>query len=333
MIASLARVVGRAARGVRVAQTPREVLWREGRWSLLRFRGAAVHRTPVLLVPSLINRWYVLDLQPGRSLIEYLVARGHAVHCIDWGTPEVEDRFVDFDDICDGAIGRAVRVTARAAGASAVHLLGYCLGGTLAAIHAARRPDRVASLTTLAAPIDFARAGIMARWVQTPTFDAGAIAQALGNIPWPLLQASFHMLRPTLPFTKAVSLIDRARDDEFLDGFLATERWGNDNVALPGAWYQRYIDELYRENRLVHGTLGVTGVPVRLENITQPLLAVTFGHDAIAPAECSLPLLERVSSTDRHHLHLPGGHVGAVVSRKAGQHLWPALSDFWSARD
>ena len=132
-------------------------------------------------------------------------------------------------------------------------MLGYCLGGTLAASYVAAFPEHVASLLALAAPIDFEHAGIMATWTRTPTFDVGALVEAFGNVPWPLMQASFNMLRPTLRAAKTVALLDRAWDDEFLDGFLATEHWGNDNVSFPGACYARYIEELYRGNRLIHG--------------------------------------------------------------------------------
>jgi len=108
-----------------VGTTPADVVHRENKWSLLRYRRAAPasFATPVLLVPSLINRHYVLDLLPGKSLAEWLVARGHDVFVIDWGTPGDEDRFVTFDDVCDRAIGRALRKTASFGARGKAHLL------------------------------------------------------------------------------------------------------------------------------------------------------------------------------------------------------------------
>src|SRR5690606_32844373 len=132
-----------------------------------------------------------------------------------------------------------------------VHVLGYCLGGTLATIHAAARPERVASLLLLAAPVSFSDGGQLAVWTQTPTFDVGAIVTAFGNVPWQLMQGAFHMLRPTLTLSKAVALVDRAANDEFLDGFLAIETWGSDNVSFPGECYRQYIEELYRGDALM----------------------------------------------------------------------------------
>jgi polyhydroxyalkanoate synthase len=331
-LGSLAALLRRVPRGApAVGTTPHTVVWSENKWRLLRFRATAAprHATPVLLVPSLINRWYVLDLGPGRSLVEWLAAQGHDVFCIDWGSPGPEDRFLTWDDIAGRYLGRAIRVVARH-GNGGVHLLGYCLGGTLAVSHvAAELSDEVVSLIALATPIDFEHAGIMATWTRSGSFDVRTLVDALGNVPWQLLQASFHLIRPTLTATKMVALLDRAWDDEFLEGFLAAERWGNDNVAFPGACYAQYIEELYRANRLLAGTFAVCGRRAALANVRCPTLAIAFEHDHIVPLACAAPLLDRVGSRDKQLLVQSGGHVGAVVSRKASQRLWPEMSRFW----
>ena len=338
LLATLTRLGSRLGKGLPdVGQTLHDVVWHENKWRLLRFRATRPAgerwRTPILLVPSLINRWYILDLRPGKSFIEYLVNAGHDVYCIDWGTPTAEDRYVTFDDVCQGYIGRAVRKVAAASPDGATHVLGYCLGDTLATIHTAANPTHVASLVALAAPIDFAHGGTLAQWTRSPGFDVGALVDGFGNVPWPLMQASFQMLKPTLNLVKLVALVDRAWDDEFLDGFLATERWGNDNVSFPGECYRRYIDELYRDNRLANGTMRLAGREARLDAIDCPVLAVTFTHDHIVPLASAAALLDGVSSPDKAQLELGGGHVGAVVSRKAAQGLWPQLSRWWVARD
>lgn len=317
-----------------VGQTPADVVHRENKWRLLRYRprpSGVSHPTPLLLVPSLINRHYVLDLMPGKSLAEWLVAQGFDVFIIDWGTPEDEDRFVTFDDVCDRNLGRALRVACRLAGSERAHLLGYCLGGTLAAIYSAARPARVASLLALAAPVGFHDDGMLSAWTRSKGFDVGAVVAATGNVPWQLMQSAFHMLRPTLTLSKAVSVLDRAWDDEFMNGFLALETWGNDNVSFPGECYRRYIEELWRKDALLAGTFTLSGTPVHLEDIRCPVLAVTFEHDNIVPWKSAAALLSRVSSEVRQHIHLPGGHVGAVISKKAAATLWPQLAEFWRA--
>jgi polyhydroxyalkanoate synthase len=320
-----------------VGGSPHRVVHRENKWSLLRYdrpEGCPVtFETPVLLVPSLINRHYVLDLAPQQSMVEDLVRRGHDVLVIDWGTPGPEDRFVTFDDVCDRSIARALRVAASYGARDRAHLLGYCLGGTLAVIHAAARPERIASLTALAAPVRFDDDGLLSRWVRNERFDVGVMIDALGLVPWQLMQPAFQMLRPTLSLWKAVQLVDKAWDDEFLDSFLAVETWGNDNVSLPGEFYRRYIEELYRRDALARGDFLLSGRPARMEAIERPVMAITFEHDNIVPWRSASALLDRVASRDKVHLHQPGGHVGAVVSKKASQRLWPKLSAFWAAHD
>jgi polyhydroxyalkanoate synthase len=336
----LVRLAERFARGrPPVGTTPADVVARENKWRLLRYRArpdrappepAVRHPVPVLLVPSLINRHYVLDLLPGRSFAEAMVADGHDVFIIDWGTPGPEDRFLDFDAVTDRYLGRAVRAACRAAGSEQVHLLGYCLGGTLATIYTAVHPERVASLTALAAPISFHDEGLLSQWTRVRGFDVGALVNACGNVPWPLMQASFHLLRPTMNAAKLVGLVDRALDDEFLDGFFAIETWGNDNVSFPGEAYRRYIEELYQGDALMRGTMTLRGRPARLEAIRCPTLAVTFEHDQIVPPASAAVLLDRVGAEHKARIHLAGGHVGAVVSKKAAQHLWPKLSAWWA---
>lgn len=318
-----------------VGVTPADVVFSENKWRLLRYRprpAGLAFRTPVLLVPSLINRHYVLDLTPGKSFAEYLVKQGHDVFCLDWGTPGDEDRLQTFDDICDRALGRATRVAAGHGERDEVHLLGYCMGGILTAIHAAVRPAYVASLVELAAPVRFHDEGLLSAWMRTSTFDVDAMVDAFGNVPWQLMQSSFHLLRPTLSLSKAVGLLDRAWNDEFLDGFLALETWGNDNVSLPGEFYRRYA-RMYRDDELMRGTFSLSGHPVRLADIRCPLLTVTFEHDNIVPWRSAAELHERASSPDKHHLHQQGGHVGAVVSKSAARGLWPRISQFWAERD
>jgi polyhydroxyalkanoate synthase len=319
-----------------VGKTPSDVVYRENKLSLLRYRARPEglrYKTPLLFVPSLINRHYVLDLMPGKSFIEYMVSVGHDVFCIEWGIPTDEDRFLTFDDVCDRYIGRALRTAARHSANRRAHVLGYCLGGTLATIHAAVRREHVASLTALAAPIGFEDDGLLSKWARTGAFDLGAFEGAWGNAPPWLLQGAFQLLRPTLALHKAVTLLEKADREEFLEGFLALETWGSDNIPFPGACFRQYIEDLYRKDGLVNETFTLSGQPVRLSEITCPTLAVTFEHDNIVPHRSASVLLDRIGSKDKEHFHLPGGHVGSVVSSHAKKTLWPRISKFWADRD
>ncbi|OIP36484.1 MAG: hypothetical protein AUK47_15045 [Deltaproteobacteria bacterium CG2_30_63_29] len=337
MVKRVLNLFKRVGKKPAVGLTPADVVYRENKWRLLRYRPSnPMHPrldSPILLVPSLINRHYVLDLMPGKSLVEYLLALGYEVLIIDWGTPTAEDRFLTFDDVCDKALGRAVRKAASYGKSGKVHLLGYCLGGTLTTIYTAVRPQYVASMVALAAPIDFHDDGVLAVWMQNPKFNVDAIVNGYGNVPWQLMQSAFQMMRPTLNLSKAIGVLDKAWDDPFLDGFFALETWGNDNVSFPGECFRRYIKELYQQNQLVKGEFRLSGRPARLADIQCPVLAVTFQHDNIVPHVSAGALVPRVGSADKQQWDLPGGHVGAVVSRKASEGLWPALAEWWRQRD
>src|SRR5262245_37001554 len=135
---------------MQLAPTPKDTLHRDGTAALYRFRrqGPAEAGLPLLVVPSMINRWYVIDLRRGASLADALVRAGVDTFCLDWGTPEDEDRYLSWDDVL-GRLARAARAVRRITGAPKVGLLGYCMGGTLAAIHAALEPEGVAALVNL----------------------------------------------------------------------------------------------------------------------------------------------------------------------------------------
>ena len=319
-----------------VGATPCDVAWSENKWRLLHYRPrpeGLAFKTPLLLVPSLINRHYVLDLMPGKSFAEYLVAQGFDVFCIDWGTPGDEDRYVTFDDIVDDALGRAIRKVAGTVGHDRTHVLGYCMGGTLAAIHGSVHPEHLQSLVALAAPVKFKDESLLSQWTRLKGFDVDALVSGTGNVPWQLLQSAFQLLRPTLPLQKAVTLIDRAWNDEYLDGHLALEAWGNDNVSIPGEFYRTYIRELYQNDSLLDGRFALKGRKVELQNLVCPTLAVTFEHDNIVPAPSASALIDVCGAKDKQHLHLPGGHVGAVVSKHAAKTLWPQLVAFYEKHD
>jgi len=324
-----------------LAQTPRDELPLESGARLLRFRPpertpsvppgpAPARRPPILLVPSLINRWYVLDLRPGASLVEALVGAGLDVWLLDWGIPEAEDRYLDWDAVLR-RLGRAVRRVLRETASPGLALLGYCMGGTLAAIHAAQHPGPLTALVTLAAPIDFAEGGMLRRMVDPAWFDADAIADA-GNVAPSQMQAGFTALRPTLEAAKLASLPDLAADPRARDAFLALEAWASDNIPFPGEAYRRYIGELYQGNQLVAGTHRANGAPVSLVAITCPVLAITASRDAICPPAAATALLRHVGSTDTSALEVPGGHVGAVVGSRAAKEMYPALIRWLESR-
>ncbi len=311
--------------------TPREIIAQEGTAKLLRFIGTGPRKgAPLLLVPSLINQWYVLDLRKGSSLIAALVDAGLDVFCLDWGAPEDEDRYRSWDDVL-ARLARTARRVIRTAGSDRLGILGYCMGGTLSAIHAALEPSQVAALANLAGPIDFSKGGALARMVDRRWFDADAIADA-GNVSPEQMQAGFVALRPTLELSKWMSAPDLAVDPAARTAVAALDAWASDNIAFPADAYRTYIGELYQDNRLVAGTHRALGRPVQLGAIRCPTLAIVADRDQICPPDAATALLAHVSTRDTATLRVPGGHVGAVVGSRAARELYPAVAAWFTAR-
>jgi poly[(R)-3-hydroxyalkanoate] polymerase subunit PhaC len=316
----------------RLAPTPRDTLWREGNSSLYRFRLPAergqggsrgADGLPLLIVPSMINRWYVVDLRAGASLVEALVGGGLDVYCLDWGAPQDEDRYLEWDDIV-ARLGRAVRFLKRSRRAPRVGLLGYCMGSTVAGIFAALEPANVAAMINLAGPFDFSEGGILRKMVDPEWFDPRPIADA-GNVAPHQMQSGFVAMRPTLQIAKWVHALDRAHEPESREAFHALETWASDNVPFPAAAYVRYIEELYQQNLLVRGEHHVAGRRVDLGNIRCPILTVAAERDTICPLPAARALNDACGSTDKELITVPGGHVGAVVGHRARTMLYPAM--------
>ena len=312
---------------MQLAPSPRDVVHEDGTAKLYRFPARSGAGPTVLLVPSLINRWYVLDLRKGASVVEALVADNLDVFCLDWGEPNDEDRFLDWNAVV-AKLGRAVKKTMRIAGVPKVGMLGYCIGGTLSAIHTALEPSSIGALVNLAGPIDFSHAGFLGHMTNPRWFDPAAIASA-GNMSAAQMQAGFVALRPTSQVSKIVAYLDKLGDPQRLEAMEALDAWASDNIAFPAAAYVRYIKELYQENQLVRREHRVAGRPVDLGAIKCPVLTVTTTKDAICPPPAALALNTHSSSEDVSEIAVPGGHVGAVIGDKAKTLLYPQLSQFF----
>jgi polyhydroxyalkanoate synthase subunit PhaC len=315
------------------AVTLKDTIHREGTAAIYRFRRpAAVRpagRTPILLVPSLINRWYVLDLLEGSSVAGALSAR-FDTYCLDWGVPNDEDRYLTWDALIR-RMRRAVRRVQRDSGAEKVALLGYCMGGTLTSIYAALHPESIALLINLAGPIDFSHGGLLRTMVEPRWFNASAIASA-GNMTPLMMQSGFVALRPTLQLSKWVGFAGNASETEARKFFFALEGWANDNIAFPAAAYETYIRELYQENQLVRGEHWVEGKRADLARIRCPVLTIVAEKDTICPPAAATALNGAVLSPDVQTLSVPGGHVGAVVGARARDELYPRMIDWCGAR-
>jgi polyhydroxyalkanoate synthase len=310
----------------RIAPTPKDTVHRDGKGSVYRFRGSARagSHVPVLLVPSMINRWYVLDLREGASLATALSAGAPwDTYCLDWGIPEDEDRYLAWDDVV-ARLDRVVRRVLRITGAPKLAIVGYCMGATLSGIYTALNPERVAAFVNLAGPFDFSEGGRLGTMVDARWFDPVAMTAA-GNLGAAQMQSGFLALAPTGSISKWVGLADKIHDARARDAFSALETWASDNIPFPAAAYVTYIKELYQENRLIRGEHYVRGERVDLGKITCPVMSVVAERDAICPPKAATALNERTASRVKDVLSVPGGHVGAVVGSRAANELYPRM--------
>lgn len=315
-----------------VEPTPKDAVFRDGTATLYRFRSpeASGERPGVLLVPSMINRWYILDLREGASVAKAFVDAGFDTFLLDWGIPRDEDRYLRWDDVVR-RLHRMVRRTKRVRGSDELGMLGYCMGATLCGIYLATHPGVVWGFANLAGPFDFSRSGLLGGMVNPEWFDADAISDA-GNVAPPQMQSGFVAMRPTSQISKWVSLADRGADEAFRRGFDALDEWANDNIAFPAEAYRTYIRELYQENRLVRGEHWVGGRRAELGNIECPVLTITASNDHICPADAATALNEHVGSSDTEVIVIKGGHVGAVVGSRAARDAYPQITDWFASR-
>lgn len=319
---------------VTLMPTPRSTVLTDGPASLYRFmppEGTVMaDAPPVLLVPSMINRWYVLDLRPGSSVAEAFVAAGLDTWLLDWGAPEDHDRYFTWGEALQ-RLDRMLRRVRRETGKKQVSVLGYCMGATLASVHAALYPELYAGFVNLLGPIDFSEAGMLGRMTDPRWFDAEVVAAA-GNVSPEQMQSGFKLLRPTQDVAKAVTLLEKAFDPVFRQSYQALETWAGDNVAFPAAAYTTYIQDLYQGNKLVQGQHHALGRRVDLKHITCPLLTVAAEKDTICPPKAAVALNQAVGSKQAKVLNVPGGHVGAVVGSKASAKLYPELIGWMKER-
>lgn len=330
---SLPRVV-EAARDVHVGTTPATVVLEQGTHKLLRYtrETPATHAEPILFCYALINRPYILDLQPDKSVVQQYLARGFDVYLIDWGVPTAADSGLTLQDYVCGFLDKSVGLIRRKHDEKRVHLLGYCMGGTLSALYGALNPDDVKTLTLLAAPIDFAGTeSLLNLWVRGGVFDVDRLLAAYGNCPAWFLQTIFLWMNPVRNFIdKGIAFWEQMADPDKVSGTFALERWLNDNIPVAGATFRTFVENLYQRNELVRGELRVGPHRIDLGRVTCPLLLLTASNDHLVAPASTEGIRPHVGSADVTSMAIGAGHVGLVVGAKAHAKVWPEATR-WAA--
>jgi polyhydroxyalkanoate synthase len=312
-----------------IGVTPHEVVHTHDKLTVRYYAPPAgsARRAPFVVVPSMINKAAVLDLEADRSLVGAMARFGHPTYLIDWGVPAAEDAGEDVAYVLHDLLHRSIDRVCRHARAPKAHVLGYCMGGTLAAMLAALRPERFLSLAALAAPIRFHAGGRFYDFSAEGVLDVDATLDPSGLLPVEAMAPVFKMLDPVGNITKFLAVERAAHDPRALARVLARERWLEENVPLQGAFAREFIRYGYQQDRLLAGTWPVGGERVRLERITCPTLVLVCQGDRITPADAARPLAGAVGGPAKT-VELPTGHIGAVVGSFGPKTFYPLL-DRW----
>ena len=323
------------ARETRVGTTACDVVYAKGSHRLLRYRREtpSTWAEPVLFCYALINRPYILDLQPDKSVVRQYLARGFDVYMIDWGVPACGDSGLTLEHYVR-FLEEAALFVLRERGREDLHLLGYCMGGTFSALLAALRPALVKSLTLLAAPIEFGiKDSLLNVWTDREYFDADAFVDAHGNCPAWFLQLCFQNMKPVQNLLqKHISMFDNLEDPRFIASFFAMERWVNDNIPVAGETFRAFVKDLYQGNRLVRGELCLGEERIDLGRITCPLLLLTATNDHLVSPASTEGIRPHVGSRDVQSIQIDAGHVGLVVGGKAQKAVWPQATQWLAGR-
>jgi polyhydroxyalkanoate synthase len=320
------RVFAQAQR-VKKGATPAEVVYEEDHLKLLHYPGSGQikYQTPLIFVFALVNRPYILDILPNKSVVSHFVRAKFDTYLVDWGTATDADRYLTLDDYINGYLRNIVREVCKRSGAPKVSLLGYCMGGTMSAMFTALHPEYVKNLILLAAGIDFStREGLLNLWSDANSFDVDAFVDEVGNCPPEFLQSCFSMLSPVRNLVgKPISLMERMDEAKFVEEFLTMESWINDNVAVPGEVFRDFVKHLYQQNLLVKNRMQVGSHVVDLRRITCPALNLLATQDTLVPPAQSEPFTRLIGSEDTKTIELAAGHIGLAMGSAAQRELWP----------
>ena len=299
-------------------------LWRQGTTRLLDYRRPDGAGPPVLLIPSLINRAYILDLSLRRSLVRALAARGLSPFLVDWDAPGEDERDFTLTDYIAGRLEAALDQVIGLTGARPA-LVGYCMGGDLALALALRRTADVKGLALLATPWNF-HAGREAHGkllrALSPSLDA--LIKVTGTLPVDILQALFASLDPGLTARKFAAFTRLKRKSARARDFVALEDWANDGVDLAGPVARECLSGWYGDNDTGQGRWKVGGRVVDPSELRLPTLALIPERDRIVPPDSAAPLAAAIRGAKT--MVVRGGHVGMLLSARAGTEVYTPLA-------
>jgi polyhydroxyalkanoate synthase len=324
----------------KIAQTRKEVVWALNKAKLYRYVPIVPeekrHAIPLLLVFAIMNRPHVLDLRPGHSFVEYMLKHGYDLYLLDWGAPGPEDRNLTFDDYTLEYLPRAIRKLQRVAGLKTFNMLGWCLGALISTMYSSLRPnDGLKSLILLTAPLDFTdrTAGGFARWTSSPAFIPEKLVDRFGNVPGEVIDYGAKALKPVENFIgNYLNLWENIENPKVVEAWHSMNTWVRDTIPMAGGTYRQLINDFYKHNRLMEGTLVLRGERVDLAKLTASVLNVIAEADHITPPCQSEGVMTKIGSTDKTLFRVRGGHIGIMAGSGAEKNTWPQIEQWLAAR-
>ncbi len=316
-----------------VGLTPKDIIHEDNKMKLYRYKSDVPkkYKTPLLFVYALINKSYILDLQPGNSFIEYWLDQGHDVYLIDWGEPTDEDRFLEFDDYIDQYMKECVDIILDETGQDQLNLFGWCIGGSLAIIYAAMYPEKIKNLVLLTTPFDGSKGGLIQLWADEEVFHLDKIIEHYGNMPAKLVRYGVMTIYPLKELKKNTTFYDNMNNWMFRQAYSLAERWMNENIDIPGKAFIKYIRDCFQTTNLRDEKMTINDKPVKLKNLTMPILNLAAKEDHIVTLESIKALENYINSKDYTFIEIEGGHVGLAYEAKT-RAFWPKIAEWLNSR-
>jgi polyhydroxyalkanoate synthase len=291
-----------------------------------------ISHTPVLVVYALVNRSYVLDLQPNKSWIRHLLTQGFDVYLLDWKSPTRMDKYVSIDDYVNSYIDDCVEIVQNNNSADKITLHGYCMGSSMSAMYTTLHQEKIKNLVTIAPVIDTSKDTTVIANISRQ-MDIDKLVSIIGYLPPEKLYEVYSILKPFKQgVNKYFNLIDNIDNESFVQNFLRVEKWLYDTPPIAGETIKQWINDIYKKNLLFKNQFKLGKATVDLKRINIPLLNIVAEEDHLVSPECSVPLNEVVSSEDRRLIRFHTGHVGLIASSYSQNNVLPKVGQWLKTR-
>ncbi|MEY3218659.1 MAG: hypothetical protein RIT27_16 [Pseudomonadota bacterium] len=320
---------------IQIDEAVKKEVWKQGKVKLFHYKPVTTQttQTPLLIVYAMVNRPYIVDLQPDRSLIRKLLEKGHDIYLLDWGYPDISDSGLTLEYFIEDCLKKAVDWICAHHGISKIQLLGICQGGTLSLCFTALHQSQICSLITMVTPVDFHTPDNLLTHL-CREIDIDLLIDTMGNISGQWLNGLFLSLKPyRLMSQKYIQLLEKIDHLETVNNFLRMEKWIFDSPDLPAETARQFIKAFFQQNALIKGQFYLNQQRVNLKEITVPILNIYALQDHLVPPASSKALKDYISSEEYQAFAFDGGHIGIYVSGRAQREIAPLIGGWLSAHD